>query len=264
MKRTTWWLWALAACGKGEETGDSVPATTTPTDTGAPTTSRPACLDPGTVTLDMLYGWDATSRTTRPVVDSSNGLPVRSTFRANLGAFDWDGDTSLPGQPDRWCFVQWTIDDWSDDGRNPGALLSLSGVDPGQAVTNCGRESAPGAQDEVAWCNRAFDGEDPIVYMSALNWTFRFGGDLQPSVEGIPYYFLSAGYVEENFWGSTLGSDLFYSIDTVSYGWPIDDYGNTVLDDEGAPVKFTRAEVEVVEGLPSGLYFHIIPWIFGI
>lgn len=264
MKRAMWLACGLVACGKGDETGDSVPTVPMVTDTGSTTTSRPACLDPGTMTLDMLYGWDAVERATRPVIDSANDLPVRSLFRANLGPFDWDGDTSLPGQPDRWCFVQWTIDDWSDDGLNPGSILSLSGVDPGQAVTNCGRESAPGAQDEVALCKRAFGGEDPIVYMSSMNWTFRFGGELQPAVEGVPYYFQTAGYTEENFWGSDMGSSMFAPIDTLTYGWPIDAYGNTMLDQDGAPLKYTRAEVEGPDGLPSGLYFHVIPWIFGI
>lgn len=255
---------ALVACGKGTETGDSMPVVPTGTDTATTPTSEPGCLDPGTMILDMVYGWDAADRTTRPVVDTVNSLPVRSLFRANLGPYDWDGDTSLPGQPDRWCFVQWTIDDLADDGRNPGKLLSLSGLDAGQAVTNCGRESAPGAQDEVTLCERAFGGEDPIVAMTSMDWAFRFGGEVAPSVSEVTDYFLAAGYVYENFWGSDMASDEFPAIDTLTYGWPIDAYGNTVLDVDGAPVKFTRAEVEGPDGLPSGLYFHVIPWIFGI
>ena len=220
------------------------------------------CLEVGTLTMDMTFGWDAKVGQTRPMINSASQLPIRSNFRVNIGSRDWDGDTSLPGAPDRWCFVEWNIDNWEPDPNGPGPILSLSGIEVGQGVTNCGRESAPGASDFVPMCGDYFGEDDPVHVMSPNNWEFDFGGPVPLSVSGIPYYFLAAGYTDDNFWGSSIDSSFFNAIDTLTYGWVVDEYGQTVLDDEDAPLKLTRDDFESVDGVPSGLYFHIIPWIF--
>lgn len=220
------------------------------------------CLDIGTFTMDMVFGWDAKDGLTRPMIDSNSQLPVRSAFRMNLGSQTWDGDTSLPGAPDRWCFIEWNIDNLPADPTGTGPILSLSGVEVGQGVTNCGRESAPGASDLVPLCGRFFGEDDPVQVMTPNGWQFDFGGPVPLSVSGIPSYFVSAGYTEDNFWGSSADSDLFNPLDTLTYGWAVDDLGQTILDEENSPVKLTRDDFESVDGVPSGLYFHVIPWIF--
>ncbi len=253
----------LASCGKTETSTDTQTTTSAGQHTGT-TTNKDPCLKVATMTMDMVYGWSAATQKTVPVIDTQNQLPIRSTFRVSLGGREWDGDTSLPGQPDRWCFVEWTIDGMSDDGLSPGSLLSLSGLEQGMGTTNCGRESAPGASDLVDICPRFFGDQDPVAVMSTQNWQFRFGGEVGAAVDGIPIYFAPAGYVEENFWGSDVSSNLFSRIDSLSYGWKIDEYGATILDQDDQTVKFLRSEVEGPEGLPDGVYFDVIPWIFSI
>lgn len=255
---------ALCACGMNNaDTGYLVqPDPTETTDDKKNKKPKEDCLDIGTMTMDMTFGWDAKEGLTKPMINTLSGLPVRSSFTVFLGARDWDGDTSLPGAPDRWCFVEWTIDNWSADPAGFGDTMSLSGVDVGQGVTNCGRESAPGASDFVPLCGDYFGDEDPVVAMTPYAWEFGFGGLVPMSVAGIPYYFQSAGYTEENFWGSGVDSSLFNRIDTLTYGWAVDDDGQTILGYDGTPVKITRDEFDSVDGVPSGLYFHLIPWIF--
>ena len=139
----------LAACGGGE--GDSgLIWPTVPVDTGEKVDDdeKPVCLKAGTMTMSMKFGWDGALQQTAPVINSQSGLPERSYFRVNLGSDSWDGDTSVPGTPDVWCFVEWNIDGWTNDGHN-FRTLALSGIEVGSAVTNCGQESAPGASDMV-------------------------------------------------------------------------------------------------------------------
>ncbi len=252
-----------AACGPGT-TSTGVP---TGTSTGEPGGKKgknkgEPCLDIGTMTMDMQFGWDATTGRTAPAVDGNTGLPELSYFQVNLGSPEWDGDTSLPGAPDRWCFVRWGIDGWADDGLGTSAVLSMSGIEVGRGVTNCGRESAPGASDFVPLCGDYFGDDDPVAVMSPNNWGFHFGGALDPSVQGIPSYFAPAGYTPDNFWGSDVTSSLFTRVDTLTFGWAVDEQRVIKVDEDNAPVKLTRAEFEDPQGVPSGLYVHVIPWIF--
>lgn len=254
-------LIALAGCGSGK---DSVPATGNPTGTPGATNkdSTPVdieCLNLTTMFIDMDFGWDATAGQIIPV--NINGNVVAPVFRLEWGDAGWTNDTSVPGPPDNWCFIEWDLTGMNNSNTDPAYWFQVVVSDPNRAISNCGQESAPGANDMVTLCDPDFFYGDPASFSDGL-WTTKLGGEPEGyALDAIPYL-TPYGYVEENFFGATMSFEFYGApVEVLAWGSQIDGSGNVIVDGDTF-AHWTKYEVQGPGGLQSGFYQLYYPTYF--
>ncbi len=253
----------IAACGSDKDACDPATeecgtGTGTGTGTGGGNTNKdsvtdPECLQVATMFMDLEFGYNAGSGTLVP--SSINGTNIPSTYRLSWGDANWQGDTSLPGPPDNWCFIEWSIDGATNTNTDPQWYFGLGNVNAANGISNCGQESTPGAGDMVTLCNTDFFGGDPVGEFTAANWSFLFGGaytsDYQASVDQLAAY----GYEQNDFWGGQLAFDFYAApVDFLSWGLETDGTGAVVLDGNMDPIRWNNSNVGGPGGLQTGFY----------
>lgn len=259
-------LMVLAGCGDkdavtpttGAATGAATGGGNNKDSTGGP---DPECLDITTMFIDMDFGWDAAAGTIIPV--NINGTTLDPVFRLEWGPPGWTNDTSLPGPPDNWCFLEWDLTGMTNSNTDPAYWFQVVVSDPSRASSNCGQESSPGAGDMVTLCDADFFYGDPAAAFSGGNWTTKIGGDPEGyALDAIPYL-EPYGYVEENFFGATMSFEFYGNpVEVLSWGSQIDNSGNVLLDGNNAFIHWTRYEVQGPGGLVSGFYQLYYPTYF--
>lgn len=255
---------ATGGTGTGTATGSGTgTGTGAGTGTGTGTVTGP-CLDIGTMFFDQTIGWDATAGRTASF-DSGNGSPTLSDLTFTFGPAGWNGDTTGPPGPDRWCFVELDITGLPDSNADPSWWLEVV-VPPGTpGTTNCGQDSAPGAGDGVTLCGGHFTTPDPVSEMAALGWSTAIGGPVPAAHAGIPVTFAPYGYSADNFWGSELRGQMMPggAYGTLGFGHRVDATMTVIGGAIGDPDQHTtQTAPDGVGGLSSGVYHHIIPVYF--
>lgn len=231
------------AC-RGASTTPTGSASTTRSDSGFALVDSfgPGCLEVGTIHVDLAFGFDAAAGQVVPV--QLAGATIRPEFRLAFGPRGWDGDTSQPGAPDRWCYVAWDLTGTGDLNTDPAFWFAARADGGVPGTTTCGQESRPGAGDRVDLCDAgSFEPAGLLGPYAQGGWTIRLGGP--PVMPG----------GDEVFGGvATWDLEPPLSFDLLAWGSPIDAAHDVQLGPTGAPVFLPAADQPEGGTLRSGFY----------